>query len=100
MRQALRDRAMICATFAFASDDEDKTQAGALGIQDKADQFGMRLGQGHAVQVDAVFRGKFATRHLAKCFGVHLQWRRGESLRQAGCDVVSGRDARLFAQPE
>ena len=43
---ALGNRAVIGAGFAFAGDDEDQTQGGALSVQDKADQVGMRLGQG------------------------------------------------------
>ncbi len=61
---ALRDRPVIFAALALAGDDENQPLAGTVGVQDEADQFGMRLGQRHAVQVDPRLGAELAARQL------------------------------------
>ena len=56
---------------ALAGDDEHQPQPGGMGVQDEADQFGMRLGHGHAVQVDAAFKGDLAELELAQLAFLH-----------------------------
>ena len=65
--------AAIVAPLAFAGDDKHQPKTLRMGIQDKADQFGVGFGQRHAVQVDPRLGLKFAASHLAMRFGVHLQ---------------------------
>ena len=52
---ALGDGADVLFVFAFSGNDQHQSQAIGLGIQDKADQVRVGLGQGQAVQIDAGF---------------------------------------------
>ena len=71
-----------------------------MGVQDEADQFGMRLGQGHAMQVDPRLGLEFAAPHAGMRLGIHQDRRVIKAFGQAGGEVVDHGFAGLFAQGE
>jgi len=62
---------MILTLFTFAGDDENQALSLRMGTQDKADQFGMRLGQRHSMQVNAGLGCGFASRQVLEGPAIH-----------------------------
>lgn len=97
---ALRDRTCIVAALTLAGDDKDKPEARRLCVQDEMDKLGVGFGKCHSVQVDAGFGREFAACHLAERFGVHLDGRFRQAVRDGRREVVSGARLGLFAKAE
>lgn len=97
---AMRDRATVLPTFAFAGNDQNQATAASLGVQDKMYQFGVRFRQSHAVQIDAGLGGKLATPHPGMCSSIHLQGGFGQGIGGAGLNLPAFGRPMLFAQKE
>ena len=79
---SVRNGAVVFSSFAFAGDHQNKPEARRMGVQDEADQLGMRLGQRHAMKVNAGFGLQLAPGHPGVGSGIHAKRRLAKKLGQ------------------
>ena len=95
-----RDRPVIWALLALAGNDQHQPQPVIPGVENEADQFRMRLGHGHAMQVKPRLGRKLAADHAVMVLAVHQHRGGGQTFGQRGQGVQHRRLALAFADAE